>query len=173
MKTILNNTIVESVDNWHFVLVDCSSYNSDLATPSTYYDIFLPNYTIAKTVAYFPNQLKVINTTELGITTFDNWGTLVDGLWTIKQWYTFTPSDPICLDYSIKNYFRIINTKNEILERIQTALDNCDCKEVDKWYAKLQDLELAKYMAENLCDVDRAIILYNGIKNQLQTCQMC
>jgi len=173
MKTILNNTIVESVDNWHFVLVDCSSYNSDLATPSTYYDIFLPNYTIAKTVAYFPNQLKVINTTELGITTFDNWGTLVDGLWTIKQWYTFTPSDPICLDYSIKNYFRIINTKNEILEKIQTALDNCDCKEVDKWYAKLQDLELAKYMAENLCDVDRAIILYNGIKNQLQTCQMC
>lgn len=173
MKTILNNTIVESVDNWHFVLVDCSSYNSDLATPSTYYDIFLPNYTIAKTVAYFPSQLKVINTTELGITTFDNWGTVVDGLWTIKQWYTFTPSDPICLDYSIKNYFRIINTKNEILEKIQTALDNCDCKEVDKWYAKLQDLELAKYMAENLCDVDRAIILYNGIKNQLQTCQTC
>ena len=165
-QTILNNTIIESVDDWHFVIADCSYYNPDLPTPSTYYDIFLPNYTTAKTVFYFPNKLKVINTTELGLTSFTNWGTLVDGLWTIKQWYTYTPSDSTCIDYKIKNYFRIVNTKKYILEKIQKGLDACDCKEVDKWYSKLQDLELAKYMAENLCDVDRAIILYNGIKNQ-------
>lgn len=172
-QTILNNTIIESVDDWHFVIADCSYYNPDLSLPSTYYDIFLPNYTTAKTVFYNPNELTVINTTQLGITTFTNWGTLVDGLWLIKQWYTFTPADPVCTEYITKNYFRIVNTKKTILEKIQLALDNCDCKEVDKWYSKLQDLELAKYMAENLCDVDRAIILYNGIKNQLQTCQTC
>ena len=171
--TSLNNTLVEDTSNLHFVLIDCSVYNPDLALPLTFYDIFLPNYTVAKTLQYVPYQNTIVNSTQLGITTWDNYVTLVDGLWTIKQWYAESANPDICLGYKIKNYFRIINTKNQILTKIQTALENCDCKEVDKYYALLQDLELAKYMAENLCDTSRAIILYNGVKNKLQTCQTC
>lgn len=169
--TSINHMIVESSDNWHFVLVDCSSYNPDLSLPLTYYDITLPNYSTSKTIQYTPYQNKIINSTELGLTSFDDYIALPDGLWTIKQWYGTTPD--ICQEYKFKNYFRIVNTKNAILEKVQAGFDKCDCKEVNKWYSTLQDLELAKYMAENLCDINRAIIIYNGIKNEMQYCKTC
>ena len=169
--TCLNFLIAEATESDHFVLIDTSSYNPDLSYPLVYYDVFLPNYTTAKTLQINHNQLLIVNSTQLGITTFDNYIDLPDGDWTIKLWYATDPE--ICLGYKVKTYFRIVNTKNRILEKVQEGLEKCDCKEVDKWYRVLQDLEIAKYMAENLCDLDRAIIIYNQVKNQLSTCQIC
>lgn len=165
--------VVESSDDYHFVLIDTSSYNSDLSLPVTNYDIWPPNYEDAITVQYTPYQNKVINSTELGITTYDNYTPLKDGLWYIKQWYGISPDPTICVGYKMSNYFRIVNTKKRILEKVQMGFEKCDCKQINHWYSILQDLELAKYMAEDLCDTNRAIIIYNGIKNELSHCQTC
>jgi len=169
----LDHIVVESTDSLHFILLDASTYNPDLTTPITYYDVFLPNFSTAVSLQYAPTEQLVVNSTVLGQTSFTNFNTLVDGLWIIKQ-KVVNPTDiteTFC--YHTRNYLRIINTKNRILEKIQTALDDCDCKAVDKYYKWLQDLELAKMMAENLCLTSRALVLFNAISSEINNCPNC
>lgn len=169
----LDHIVVESTNNLHFVLIDCSVYNPDLPTPVTYYAITLPNFTSGVNIQYTPTENLVVNSTVLGNSTFDDFQTLEDGLWTITQKIVEGASGETTVCYTTKNYFRINKLKNQILEKIEEALDDCDCKLVDKYYSDLQDLELAKMMAENLCLTSRAIILFNSITNKYSTCQSC
>lgn len=169
----LDHIVVESTNNLHFVLIDCSSYNPDLPTPVTYYDVFVPNFSTAVSLQYTPEENLVVNSTVLGRTTFDDFQTLEDGLWTITQKIVEGASGEQTVCYISKPYFRVNKLKNQILEKIEEALDDCDCKLVDKYYSDLQDLELAKMMAENLCLTSRAIILFNSITNKYSTCQSC
>lgn len=166
----LDHVVVESTDALHFVLLDASTYNPDLATPITYYDVFLPNFSTAVSLQYTPTENLVVNSTVLGFTAFTNFTPLTDGLWTITQ-KIVQGDETVC--YHTKNYMRIINTKNQILNKIQTALEECNCKDVDKYYKWLQDLELSKLMAENLCQTSRAMVLYNAISNELTGCLNC
>lgn len=169
----LDHIVVESTDALHFILLDASTYNPDLATPVTYYDVFLPNFSTAVSLQYTPTENLVVNSTVLGQTTFENFNLLQDGLWLIKQ-KIVNPDDiteTIC--YKTRNYLRIINTKNQILTKIQEALDDCDCESVDKYYKWLQDLELSKMMAENLCLTSRALVLYNAISEEMTGCSNC
>lgn len=165
----LDHIVVESTDSLHIILLDSSTYNPDLATPITYYDLILPNYSQGITVQYTPTENKVVNSTVLGWTNFDNFSPLPDGLWFIKQKIV---ENDIETFYSTRNYFRITNLKNSILKKVEQALEDCQCEEVNKYYQWIQDLELAKMMAENLCLTSRALVLFNTITNQL-TCPTC
>lgn len=169
----LDHIVVESTNNLHFVLIDTSTYNPDLPTPVTYYDVFVPNFSTAVSLQYTPEQNLVINSTVLGRSAFDDFQTLEDGLWIITQKIVEGASGEQTVCYTSKNYFRINKLKNQILTKIQEALDDCDCKLVDKYYSHLQDLELSKMLAENLCDTKRAIILFNAISNEFSGCQPC
>lgn len=169
----LDHIVVESTDTLHFILLDGSTYNPDLATPVTYYDVFLPNFSTAVSLQYTPTEQLVVNSTVLGQTSFTNFTTLADGLWFIKQKVVNSDDITETLCYHTRNYLRIINTKNAILEKIQTALDDCNCEQVDKYYKWLQDLELAKLMAENLCLTSRALVLFNAISNEINNCPNC
>lgn len=166
----LDHIVVESTDTFHIVLLDASTYNPDLATPITYYDIILPNFTNGITVQYTPTENLVVNSTVLGQTSFENFTTLPDGLWFIKQKIVENTVETF---YTTKNYFRITNLKNSILKKVQLALDDCQCAEVNKYYQWIQDLELAKMMAENLCLTSRALVLFNAISNELSGCSTC
>lgn len=166
----LDHIVVESTDALHFVLLDASTYNPDLVTPVSYYDVFLPNFSTAVSLQYTPTEQCVVNSTQLGQTSFNDFCKLPDGLWIIKQ-KIVEGDETVC--YHTRNYFRIINTKNQILNKIETALEECNCSEVDKYYKWLQDLELSKLMAENLCLTSRALVLYNAISNELTQCPNC
>jgi len=169
----LDHIIVESTDSLHFIILDASTYNPDLATPVTYYDVFLPNFSTAVSLQYTPTENLVVNSTTLGITTFEDFVPLQDGLWTITQKIVegVSGEDTVC--YQTRNYMRIINTKNKILKKIKVAFEDCDCHLVEKYYKWLQDLELSKMMAENLCQTSRALVLYNAISDEMSDCPTC
>lgn len=166
----LDHVVVESTDSLHFILLDASTYNPDLATPVTYYDVFLPNFSTAVSLQYTPTENLVVNSTVLGQTSFTNFITLTDGLWVITQ-KIVDGDETIC--YNTRNYMRIINTKNAILGKISEALDDCNCELVDKYYKWLQELELSKLMVENLCLASRGMVLYNAISSEINQCPQC
>lgn len=169
----LDHIVVESTDNLHFVIVDSSSYNPDLELPVTYYDVYLPNFSNPVSIQYTPQQNTVVNSTVLGYTSFDNFNPLADGLWMITQKIVEGVSGETTVCYSSKNYFRVNNTKQIILNKINQALEDNDCDLLSKYKSWLHDLDLAKMMAENLCMATKAVVIFNAISEQLSPCQNC
>jgi hypothetical protein len=147
--------------------MDLSSYNPDVEPTNNFIEVWQPNYTNGIRYEYIPLTNTIVNSASLGLTSTITPCDLGDGLWIIKQ--STCPNET---NYLIKNHLRIINTKRELIRRVEEAIDNWDEKEIEKLWKLIQDIELAKLLVDDGC-VDKGVALYNSVTGILTDCQNC
>lgn len=167
-QTKLAHTVIDSTDYLSLIILDNSLYNPDITPTNSLFEIFAPNFHTAKVIEYTSGNNTIVNSTVMGWTASYDLKSLQDGIWTIKQ--STCPNDTLKLT---SYHFRIVNTKALLIQKILEAKECCDEDEVIKYYYMLQDLEIAKYMAENCGDFEKAKVLFNSIFNKLTKCPTC
>jgi len=168
----MNTTILDFLSydtQYSIVTVDASIYNPDVPITQPTIDITPPNFSCGSPFNYIPNGTFNTNSYILGWSQQNCPTELTDGLWVFK--ISICPNDQLVKE---KNYLRIYSTKNSILSRIVSLKENHDEKEATKLLYVLQDLEVSKYMVEHLCEVEKGIILFNAICEQVKRgCTYC
>ncbi len=168
----MNTTHIDFLNydtEFSIVTIDASVYNPDVDIVQPSVDITAPNFSCGSKFTYTPNGVFNMNSYILGWSSQDCLSSLPDGLWIYRM--STCPNDQLV---KVKNYLRIYSTKNSILNRVLMLRDKLNEQEATQYLVMLQDLEVAKYMVEYLCEVEKGVILFNSICSQIQKgCTHC
>lgn len=146
-------------------LWDASQYNPDLEPTNLIYHITAPGFSTPFEIHYEKSKLLVITADVIGFSS------IPDGCWKIVQ--SVCPNDKLINNHI---HFKITDLHTQL---ISIANDILTCRTTYSSYSTddinqdISRLEMAKYLAEYLCEETKANIIYNQIKEKYQGYQSC
>jgi hypothetical protein len=140
---ILDFDIIEDGNPKTLVFLDKSTYIDDAGPEKPVLEVVSPGFQIPVTIAIIPNQVNVLNSGLLKLTTGTTYGDLADGLYWLT--YRICPYDQV---WKTKIYL-----KTTILEyRYQNALLTLD----NSPYWKINDPQIQQSIAEYMIAIETA-----------------
>ncbi len=146
-------------------LWDASQYNVDIEPTNLLYHITAPGFSVPYELSYEKSKLLVLTPELIGFSS------IPDGCWKIVQ--SVCPNDKLT---NLHYHFKITDLHTQL---ISIANDILTCRTTYSSYSTddinldISRLEMAKYLAEYLCEVDKANIIYNQLQEKYQSYQSC
>lgn len=151
MRTELDLQQIRQHNTNILALADTSIYNPDLPVENAYLEVYMPNFDKYVQVPYFPGQITLLTTVNLGITSQPT--CLYSGLYTIVQ--TIKPND------QLRKTSYIFNTSNERKKLSEIICQKIkDCEDLSIVYDLHTSLDVIELLAAE-GETKKSIQLFN------------